>query len=430
MLRAIRTITTLAALALALPGCPNGDDPPQDFVIRLALDNEADGTCPSTMSCSDFPIGCPIKVGVRLLGLPDPDGADAGPPRVKPFCGRTRKQADELQDLCDLGDQTVLDIRFDPLRPERGQVEFLVWRDLDPEADPVVCPPVEFDFAGRPIIDGDDPNPPAFGRRVFFDFGAEPVARVPLACTEPARIDAPECTPPTTNFRVDVDDLDNLAVGIPAERARFLSVSVGQPVTSNGTDYELVPEDFVALRRVQDTPEIRPYWEEKDVLTSYELHSDICAIVLDFGGVPAVTCSTVEVAGSIELLARMVAHEDWDTIRTAIDLNVFPADGLILGRVVDTNMNPLDGAVVTPSEAPTAFYYLNADKTSYTDGGGAPLTETSSSGYFVARGPSFKSTWTAVRGSGWREVGAPTGGALRQSLTVMLIIMNQDLMPP
>ncbi|RMH41925.1 MAG: hypothetical protein D6689_09755 [Deltaproteobacteria bacterium] len=435
--RRYRTARAIAAIAAAAAACTDGPAPLDEFAIELALDTTgADATCAPGVTCASFPIGCDAIVGVRVLDLPDPDAPDA-PPRIREEAC-VPLSALRADSLCDLADPTVFRVQFTNVKPDLAQVEVVVWRDRGD----ATCPPVDFTVnTGRPIVAPSDANPPAFGRRVFHDFGGtDPTARVELACVTPDVLDAPECNPRTVDLRADVSNL-HTRLDVTLAEAQALGVRIGQPtpVAPGDPRYELRPQDLIELGLMAGAT---PTWEERDVVVpddAFAVGSDVCGVVTPFGSQPVATCELVvdddevpdNAVRAVHVDAFMVPSDVWDQIQAAIELNVVPQGGLVLGRVVDTNLLPLDNVQVSAVGASPTVQYLNDDLTGFRDGGGAPLAATSTSGYFVARGSiPFKTAWTATRPGTWRMVGQPTGGELgNKTITIVQIVMTQDFEP-
>jgi hypothetical protein len=413
-----------------LCACPADDPPGQDqYSISLQLDvGEVGSTCDSAPSCGQYAMGCDVRVGVRLLDLPpDPDNSTVPGDVRDERCG----EVESAGTLCALPDK--LSPTFTDVPPTPGQIEIVVWPAIPETID---CPEIEFDLAGRPKpIDG--PTRPAFGRRVYFDFGGqELVARVPLACSNPGDVDSPICNPPTLDIHADLDDiaLEKLGLGVAPEKAELLTVKAGKPVFEGGR-WRIIPQDAIDLGRVQDIPELRPEWAatgvpaEIDGESRFELNDDVCTLVLGLDSAPpTLTCSKLDDqaaldAGEIDLFGYMISGVDWERFEQAIGLGSFPTEGLVLGRVVGTNLSPLDQVKVSHSGNPLVLYYLNENAD-----GIHPLEETSASGYFIAQAPLFNTTWGAERFGLWRVVGNPAGGVLgNSSITVVIITMTEDI---
>jgi hypothetical protein len=431
-----RRLSIAAAATTLLCACPADDPAGRDqYSISLQLDvGEVGSTCDSAPTCGQYAMGCDVRVGVRLLDLPpDPDN-----PTVAGAVRDTKCSVPNLSagTLCELGDPEKFSPTFFRVSPTPGQIEIVVWPAI-PET--IGCPEVEFDLAGRPREDIAGPTRPAFGRRVYFDFGGqEPVARVPLACSNPGDLDSVICNPPTLDIHADLDDvaLPKLGMGVDSAKAELLTVKVGKPVFEGGR-WRIIPQDAIDLARVQDVPEVRPEWATSDVPAEidgeprFELNDDLCTLVLGLDSAPpTLTCSKLNDqaaldAGEIDLFGYMISGVDWERFEQAIGLESFPTEGLVLGRVVGTNLSPLDQVTVSHSGNPLVLYYLNEN-----GDGIHSLAETSSSGYFVAQAPLFTTTWEAQRFGNWRVVGTPTGGVLgNSSITVVIITMSQDIDP-
>ncbi len=431
----------LAALVL-LCGCPSDDPPIDSFTILFQLDTEGDAaTCvpgvglDPPLTCGSFPMSCDVRVAIRLLDLP-PEQTGMQPLVRDEVC-LLLEWNENRSDVCALGDPDFLRAaRFEDVRPTRGQVEVTIWRDTPAVAN---CPLVPYDLAGRPQPQQDDLNP-AFGRRIIFDFGGQDsLAQVPLACGDTGSLTEATCAPPTTlDMRADVGDIVDL-LSVTEDKAPSLKVRIGQPVPVDGNpnNFQIVPAETFELGLIEGTP---PLWRENDVEITPEFDfaedEDVCVIVTDFFSQPAATCTKITAADvsamKLQLQGYMVDAETWDTIKNAIGLSDIPSDGLIIGRVVKTSMEPLANVVVT-TDPPPILWYINEDLTGVTDSVGVPLTKTSKSGYFVAHGAGapFRTTWDATGPGNWRIVGTPQTGALNnQTLTVLVIQMTDDLASP
>ena len=398
-----------AALALALlaPACEKSPDNLGPFAISFEFDQRPGSQCESER-CGDYGMRCGATLGLRILDVAD-DGrivADACIP-VPP-----------APTLCGMGN--VTSPTFFNIPAHRLRIEAAAWRPEVLEADPELdgeCPDERlFDVRGVPL-DTFQPRP-AFAGAAYFDAGNDvDVAMVPLSCTEPAQLDQDECgIVDTTPIRVTADDIET-ALDITPEQAANLTVGLAEPRAvpdgEGGTVYVIESGDTIPLEPVVGP--IPSFSGETD-----RPLDDACSVLLELTpqSTASVTCQRVSSgADQIDVRGVLVSVDTLDQLLVAMGADSFPADGLVVGRVVDHTGAPLANVNVMPSEG--SVEYVSADRSTLVG------NDTTASGLFIARDVPFGSTWTAVHNvDGRREDGDVRGGLVEDKVTALLVRME------
>jgi len=398
----------LLVAALLAAGCGKSPEDLGPFAISFSFDQRPGSLCASE-SCDDYGMQCGATLGIRILDVAD-DGrtvADACIP-VPP-----------ATTLCGMGD--VTGPTFFNIPAHRLRIEAAAWRPELLESDPELageCPddPL-FDVRGVPL-DTFRPRP-AFAGAAYFDAGSDvDVAMVPLSCTDAAQLDQEECgLIDTTPIRVTADDIET-ALDITTEQAATLTVGLGEPRAlpdgEGGEVYVIEGGDTIPLEPVIDTP-IPTFAGTTD-----RIPDTACSVLLELTpqSVASVTCRPLASdASEIDIRGVLVTVDTLDQILAAMSAGSFPAEGLVVGRVVDHTGAPLANVKVMPSEG--SVDYLSADRSTLIG------NDTSVNGLFIARDVPFGASWTAVHNvDGRREDGEIRAGLVQDKVTALLIRMN------
>ena len=397
----------MCALALLAPACQPSADDLGPFAISFAFDQGPGSQCGSE-SCSDYGMRCGATLGIRIL-----DVADGGR-IVADAC----IEVPPAQTLCGLGN--VTSPTFFNIPAHRLRIEASAWRPEVLEADPELagaCPDERlFDVRGEPL-ETFEPRP-AFAGATYFDAGSDvDVALVPLSCTEPGQLDQDECgVVDTTPIRVTADDIET-ALDITTEQAANLTVGLADPREvpdgDGGSVYVIESGDTIPLEPVVGP--IPSFAGETD----QEL-SQACSVLLELTpqSTASVTCQPVaDGADSIDVRGVLVSVATLDQVLAAMGTPSFPAEGLVVGRVVDHTGAPLANVDVMPSEG--TVEYLSADRSTLVG------NDTTASGLFIARDVPFGASWIAVHTvDGRREDGEVRGGLVEDKVTALLIRMT------
>ena len=395
------------AAALAAAGCEKQPDDLGPFAISFTFDQRPGNQCPSE-SCADYGMQCGATLGLRILDVTD-DGRTVADACI---------EVPPAPTLCGLGNLTSP--TFFNIPAHRLRIEASAWRPEVLEADPELlgdCPDDRlFDVRGVPL-ENFRPRP-AFAGAAYFDAGSDvDVAMVPLSCPEPDQLDQDECgMVDTTPLRVTADDIET-ALDITTEQAANLSVGLAEPRAvpdgEGGTDYVIESGDTIPLEPVVGP--IPSFAGETD-----QKLDEACSVLLELTpqSTASVTCQRVaDDAESIDLRGVLVPVATLDQVLAAMDVDSTPADGLVVGRVVDHTGAPLANVNVMPSEG--SVEYLSADRSTLVG------NDTTASGLFIARDVPFGSTWTAVHNvDGRRENGQVRGGLIEDKVTALLIRMS------
>jgi hypothetical protein len=301
------------------------------------------------------------------------------------------------------------------------QVEVGLW---SPQAllDYGDCPDNVFSFQGEPLENGDFPQPALVGS-TYLDVGREQLASVTLACSDPDQLDAAECKPEVTSVIAVVDAMST-SLPVPTWQAENLDVSVGEPRAI--TDDEgvviksvLEPSDTYDLDVVGVIP---PYWTGED-LPGFASHG--CVLVLDRlppRAVTSVACQRKEdfeqgEAGEDTLHGLLLSDNTMENILIAAGMeDIFPDEGLVVGRVVSDVGAPVESVRVSTDDPDATVEYI-ADDWAHTTG-----DATAGNAYFISRNATWPSHWTAEHTiCGHHEDGTYVAGLIEGKVTVLLL---------
>ena len=385
-----------------------------DDVVPFSIQLGFEAGC-AERSCEDYGMACGASVGIRIVDAESLAGVDAGAgesPIIFEQCVQIEPGADRT--LCELDD---IELTFPDVPARRVQIQVALWR---PETldDPSHCPTDIFDYRGEPLRV--DPQP-AFGGANYFDVGGDAVAQVTLWCSDPAQLDADECLPATQVVNATLDDIVTGVVVTTEEAANF-DVSVGEPRQPSEEEWVLEPGDTYALDLVAAAT---PSWTAAGLPN---FSATVCVLALDklvAESVTAVTCTddlTPSPHGPLELAASVLDKGVLTQILTAAELAGFPAEGLVVGRVVNDVGSPLAGVVVSGTSA--TVQYLSADRLSV-DG-----TETSTDAFFISRDAEYNTRWTAIQPiDGREEDGEFRAGLIAGKVSLVTIKMDKLIAP-
>jgi hypothetical protein len=403
----VRLATALAAgLTAALTaGCDPGTRDLGPFEIRLALD-PGRGCTPS---CDEYGMSCGAVLLYRILDLDRPV-ADGDPPVVHASRCVVVPPAD---DACGLG---ALDEAFGGIPPHRIRIEIAAWQPeiLGGGALPT-CPDPAAIFEPDGALKEDADPIPAFAGSGTFDVGGdESVALVPIACPEPDQLDTAECAAnEQTVVTALVTDVETSGA-LTSQQAAAVEVSVVEPAPDpdqGETAWTINPAEADDLRLVVG---VTPTFADA---IGHRFGGLICTLIRD--PAPQSTTSIVCEDGPADVAMRdthgiLVPKATLDAILAALG-GEFPPEGLLVGRVIGADGEPLAGVTVEPADGEVR--YLSADRTSLIG------ATTSASGFFVSTDVPFGTAIEASHPDGRIAAGAPTAGLLRGQLTVVALRM-------
>jgi hypothetical protein len=402
--RGCRYLLIAGALAV-LAGCDRTPEDLGPFTIQFLLDDRPESRCQST-SCLDHGMSCGAVFSLRIRDADDEEMVFAD----------TCEEYLPAESVCGLGARRL---PFFSIPARRLRIEAAAWRRevIQQPGEPLGCPEGRFDLHGFP--DAFAQPQPAFGGAAYFDAASDlEVAMVPLACSDSLQLDAPECgRDPTTLLRVSVEDIET-ALDITSEQAQSLTVGAAAPRTvtddDGNTTTMIDAGDTIALTLI-DGPV--PIFTSE---VSRGLGDVVCAVIVDLTpqSTASVTCSaSAPLDNPIDQTGALVSKPILDQILAAMDQVAFPSSGLVIGRVVDHTGAPLSQVAVTPSTG--AIEYLSADRSSLAG------SETSASGFFIARDVPFGTSLTALHlVDGRQQVGAIRTGLVTDKVSSVIVRME------
>ncbi len=344
-------------LLIAVLACTGCETPVP--VLRFAVSDGPAQSCES-LDCADVPLSCDTWMSIRIIDPADPEAPYLSQCEKVPTTG--------LLNLCQIA-RVDLERTALPIKDLEVQValypESMITRDPDTNED--ICPSeTQYDAVNGFPVEGE--MAPALGGRAYYRPGDEDVT-VTLGCTNLELLNDPTCVGlATVQVKASVEDFD-LAASVTPPEANRLSVTVGEPV-SEGTSFVLNPGSVTALERTVTAP---PAWGTAvdQLFTSYA-----CLAVLDDTpqSTTALTCDEAKVTDDdLSFTGIRLTKATLDQILRALSLTQFPANGMTIGIVLDTNGDPLVNQVVTAPGA--TVLYLSSDRNSVvgTATSGGPL---------------------------------------------------------
>ncbi len=386
------------------------------FTINYTLDVESGG-CTSS-SCASYGMSCEAVLSIRIT---DPNtGAVIGQgPQAASLCEPVMPSTT----LCGLENLPPGQIFFD-LPPKVLRLEVAAWSADALSAagfEDGVCPEDDiFDLTGKPLA-GYSPQP-AFAGAAYFDAGSsETQADVPLACSNPGQLETLDCARAPLTLRAEVMDIES-----PPSTAALTALPESLLVRAAAVRQGLIDERiFTEIDTGLPTPLLDASAEDgvfTSLLDESAVPNPLCVVVLEqtAQATSTVICANNEIDERIDVNGALLQKIQLDQMLAAIDLQAFPPEGLIVGRVFDLAGTPLPGVSVFPNDAPEAVIeYLNTNRDDTLG------DRTFDNGYFIASGVPFGTEWS-VSTSGLIPVKVPTAGLVRNQLTLLPIRMQVD----
>jgi hypothetical protein len=399
------------ACVVALAAC---SDPPP-LVIKYALTTDASQLCYANVldqtpaqSCSDVEMPCQAVLDLRIVSASDP---------TKQFI-KVCQVISGRPNLCSIAG-IDLPKPTGSVPEQTLAVEVAVYRDdaipHDPDTSDPICPDdLEFSPDGLPL--SSSPSPAVGGRAFYHPGDTETV--VHLGCTDELALQDKACTGAnTTQVTATVDDFDT-NVSVPVPLADHLSVFVGEPlpvISGSNIVYSLDPVRVRLLDRTVAGP--IPGW---GAAVDLPLVSSDCVEVIE--DVPQATPSLVcRSPVKTDIPGVRLSKATLDQILAALQMTEFPADGLVVGIVLDNAGNPAADATVTTSDPAADIAVLSADRRQVLAGA------TTSSGIFLSTRAPYNTTFTAHTGS----TNTPTvfGGLVAGKVTIEILQFTQPTAP-
>ena len=408
-----RSAALVLAGAAMLSGCRSEAE---SFRLRLTWLQDGALGCPAAdgaeATCSSIPMSCDARVLIRIV--PDEIGG-------VPYYSQCFRLTDPV-DACALAD---LDILPSAIPNEMVRVQVAVWSEEQLATVPVSqlgdngCPEnLFFDGSGQPLVQVEEPFPvPALGGEIYFPVGDRREAEVRLACPRHDWLDLEACRLDKPFVHATIRDPSSWATVDPVE-ADKIEVRFGAPMPDGAGGWTL----GAGLEFLERAPGSEgAVWSKR---LEGELPDSVgCVEVFlrEPGTTLAATCQDVAVVdGEVEVSGFVVRKGLVDRVLRALALDDVPAEGLVVGIVVDHLNVPVAGARVTVSPATPIAYPTD-------DFDHIGLNATSSTGIFLATEAPFDTGWSAMTASGVGDDGRARGGLLADHVTVVIVRMNPPL---
>ncbi len=402
-----------ALVLVALAAC---SDPPP-LTIKYALKTEGSQLCYSNLaaqtvaaSCTEVSMLCRSVLDLRVVSAAD---------TTKQYV-RLCQEVIGRPNLCSIaGVDLPAPVASIPEQTLEVEVALYRWDDLahDDQGNPICPSDLAFGADGLPVSSAPSP---AVGGRAFYHPG-DTTTVVDLGCTDEAAIQDPKCANMNTvAVTATVKDFDS-EVSVTPMLADNLSVSIGEPdviTVGTMTEYELPSIHLHALDRTVTGP--IPGWGSA---VDIELVASACLDVFEGVGqaTPSTVCKPVLAGQSqVDLPGVRVATTTVNQILTAYSLPSFPAQGLVIGMVLDNVGNPAPNVTVVASDG-TAVSYLDTTRTHLVVGG------TTTNGIFMSTAAAYGTTFTA-QGNGIND---PTGfgGLIQGKVNVVVLQFTNPTKP-
>ena len=403
-----------------LAGCGTPADP-GPFTINFAL-NPDTGGCAST-DCAAYEMSCGAMLSIRVTD------AATGELIITSAAGGSQEAAlcepiSAAGDLCGLGNLPPGSLFFD-LPPRMLRIEVAAWgpETLVNAGFDGTCPTDDlFDLAGNPLT-GFTPQP-AFAGATYFDAGSsETSALVSLACTDPDQLDTADCAPERIEVRAGITNMEippTQAMPSPLPQALLVRVGgVRQVQVEDNVFFEIDSNQPISVL------ELEPDGSFAADLVAADVPDPHCVIVLEQTpqATTSVSCTDTAPGPLLETSGALIPRPNLEEMLAAIELDEFPSEGLIVGRVFDEDGVPLAGVTVTPMvdaevDPNPVVEYLNSTRDDTLG------TETFDNGYFIAQGVSFGTEWLVSGVINKVPAAVPRAGLIRNQVTLLPIEMR------
>lgn len=379
----------VACAVLLTSACGSGDPLP-NFDFRIQFNTDGLHGCLED-DCSKYGLACGAILGFRIV---DAEFVQNESGNLEPANVYVDKcvRVSTAENVCALGG---LDIGQLPMVPAKMlQLQMALWSPDELGIAPGEfvtaehCPKNVFDLQGIPRMDGPQP---AFGGAVYFRAGENAFVDIPLACPNPGAVHTVECQPSTTVVTVKVDDLETTTF-VPPSQALTMTVSIAKPTErAGGGGPEWIIENANSHDLTLDTEALIPEWMDA---VMEDFGNTACVLALDGAETnPTTSAHCTEVnpfaAALPDMRGFLVSETDRTRFLAALGLPGLPAQGLVVGRVVDQFGTPQAGAKVVPLAITSTVRYLSSDGLTTT------TTTTGPSGYFFVEDAPFGTEWTA-----------------------------------
>lgn len=395
-MRSSTHLTVLVATLLPAIGC---SDPPP-LTIRYRPASGPTQTC-ATQLCEDVKVTCDAVLSLRII-----DPTQPNQPLVS-VCERVNSP----KDLCAIERVSLPPNVLLPARRLAVQVAVFNADDIPSVDEVLTCPDLPFDgnhFAAP------SPYKPALAGMAYYSPGdAETV--VELGCANLGVVNTPVCSNEglvrITSSLADFDS-GQPVTGVVADR---MELRVGEPrsrLIDNQLQFYFAPESTKPLARVPDT--IQPSWLSEVSLyftdaACVEAHEDTAQATA------TIACKAAAPDDAeLDLPAVRLSRETLeDVLRAHAPSKPFPAEGLVIGKVVDRAGRPVKDVTVRVSDLSPVFY-LSAARDQLVEGA------TSDNGVFVSFDAGFRSSWSAPGTTDGY------GGRVQNRVTIVILQPSAD----
>ena len=392
------------ALLLALAACACGGEP-DEFHVQLSWRTEGSMACPAD-TCAELELRCDARVSVRVV--------DAETDQVYvDQCLRLPA----ARDLCGLRELPLTGDRDVPHRPVHVQVA--IWPESQVGDH---CPDtIEYDLRGLPQSRGQHP---AIGGAQLVRAGEHDAIELALACPNARALTDDVCLAdqPIAVTGIVSDFVQRTSVSNTI--AEYLIVSAGPPFErpiegSKATQWELRPGDLEQLDP-DPSSRIAPTWTGA---LSRELGKTVCLEVLHrTEGGPTATCRPMPTSPrELDLRGAYVAPPLRKAVLAALGVDSTPAEGLVLGRVVNENGVPVAGVKVAPDNSAHVIYVTSENDRIGLD---EKIAETGASGMWVSVDAGPHTMWSVASTLPSPVTAQALGGRIAGRLTVVELVLG------
>lgn len=411
----------LLVLLAVLAAC----DDSVSFRLRLewkrATGDDAAQACPTLpdgrYSCEAIPLTCDVRVRVRIVGASNDE-------TYYSECFRIENNGD----ACLLAD---LPISPRAIPNEMVRVQVIAWTLEELEASgidlsltdgcPVTTP---FELSGLPRLHTPPTEQaaprepvPALGGEEYFHVGQSPVATVTLGCPQWDSLNALVCRDNSVTVEATIRDPRTFS-SVLRSQADIMEVRFGQPEPNGDGSFRVNFESF--SQGLARTPSGALLWHA--ILP--EVPTGVACLRAEAQNVSGPTISCFDVPAPVDDVIRpdgfLIGRTTYQAMLRLVDPpGVLPEQGVVLGVVIDSNGQAVQGATVSGSGGATVIYPGDTEDTF-----AAVRSDTGPKGYFFSPDAAYDTVWTADGPGSLVDDGTARGGIVDNHATLVVVRLN------